>query len=144
MTEEKKCNGCGTSWTAEPNQCPQCGLWLTEYDRLKDQKRQILERQCGPAGVVPVKHMDMDESTISHEAWLAADDRTKEWYSIPLYAHAPQPEAGADSADAARFRWLCDASGQQWDELFMYQMHGELRKRIDALAASSATDRSSE
>ena len=40
----------------------------------------------------PVLHMhDADlRDTVSHEYWLDADDRSKEWFNTPLYT-APQP-----------------------------------------------------
>jgi len=43
----------------------------------------------------PVKHMDEDGETISHKDWLAAGDRTKEWYSTPLFAAPPVAEGVA-------------------------------------------------
>lgn len=68
----------------------------------------------------PAKHMDADGSTVSHEAWLEADDRTKAWYSIPLYAHpsatltpgwraVPEDEMTACSMVLMRVRQLLNA-----------------------------------
>ena len=75
----------------------------SEVETIAKQIPIMLDREGAPvpvelrlpfsctANVDPVKHMDMDESVISHAAWLEADDRTKGWYSIPLYAFPKEP-----------------------------------------------------
>ena len=45
--QQKTCRECGTSWDAPVNFCPQCGLYLTEYDRLRAQKDAIIAKQGG-------------------------------------------------------------------------------------------------
>ena len=37
-----------------------------------------------------------------------------------------------DARDAKRYRWLCDASGQEWEALAPYQLVGQLDAAIDA------------
>lgn len=52
---------------------------------------------------------------------------------------APKPEATSDSGlerDAARFRWLCDASGREYETLRKAHVVGRLGECIDAAIAS--------
>jgi hypothetical protein len=44
-------------------------------------------------------------------------------------AEQPAPD---DARNAKRFRWLCDASGQEWEALAPYQLVGQLDAAIDA------------
>jgi hypothetical protein len=55
---------------------------------------------------------------------------------IPLY---PAPKVGADETaldrlvkDAARYRWLCDCAGRDFEAMFPYQMTGRMSEIIDA------------
>ena len=45
---------------------------------------------------------------------------------------AARAEAAALRQDAERYRWLCDASGADWDALLGPQMIGQLDAAIDA------------
>lgn len=46
-------------------------------------------------------------------------------------------ENATQKADAARFQWLCDAAGREWEALFGAQMTGRLREEIDARMAAT-------
>lgn len=67
---------------------PHCFVDQRDYDKLLAAHEASLIRLREIEGKLrePVKYMDQDGDVVSPEYWNSAGDRTKEWFSIPLYS----------------------------------------------------------
>lgn len=115
----KHCKGCG---------CKGCGCKAVP---------DIVERLRG--WYASTESINVLMHTAAHEIEQLREDRDA-WQAqcstLADDAVRMVHENAALRADAERYRWLCDASGQDWNRLLGAQMTGTLDAAIDAARKS--------